>query len=107
MDIVSLTVIAGIIGIGYVFRWTWLIAIGALIFVAYIFATAPAPKKAKATKKVKMRPIIVQRKYDEGATIYSGSMEIFTRTKGHQDWWEKMLEVTGTAVGKLFKGGSK
>ncbi len=105
MDTISLLVILGITGIGVYLGWTWLTIIGLFLLLAFAFVSKPkAPKKSSA--KVKLRPIIVKRKYD-AKSIYPNKMEFYTTTISPPDWWEGALNTFGTLTARWLFGGKK
>ena len=102
MDVVSLLVILGITGIGLYLRWNWLVVIGVFLLLAFAFVNKPKAK-TKSGAKVKLRPIIVKRKYDV-TSIYPNKMEFYTTTFSPPDWWEAALNTFGKLTGRLVSG---
>ncbi len=106
MDIISLLVILGIIGIGIWFKMLWLAGIGVIILLAYLAASKPKRAPSGGGKKVKIRPIIIQRKYTT-ESIYPKKVEIVASSISFPDWWESALNTFGKFLGKVIKGGKK
>ncbi len=105
MDIVSLGVIALVILAGIYFKWMWLLGIGLFLLIAYLIAAGAPKKKAPSGGKVKLRPIIVKRKYD-AESIYPKKMTIYATSSSPPDWWEAALNTFGQFIGRLI-GGKK
>ncbi len=103
MDIISLLVILGIIALGLYMRWIWLAGIGLIILVAYLLVSKPK-KAPSGGGKVKVRPIIVQRKYAT-ESIYPKKVEVVATSYSPPDWWEAALNAFGKFLGRLIKGG--
>ncbi len=101
MDIVSLGVIALVILAGIYLKWMWLLGIGVFLLIAYLVAASTPKKKAPSGGKVKLRPIIVKRKYD-AESIYPKKMTIYATDFSPPDWWEAALNTFGKFIGKLM-----
>ena len=105
MDPISLGVILGIIVVGIWLKWFWLAGIGVFLLIAILLTSKPK-KKAPAGGKVKVRPIIVKRKYD-AESIYPKKMTVYASDFSPPDWWEAALNAFGKFLGRLISGGKK
>ncbi len=88
--------------LGFVYNQIWLsFVIGAVLFLMLFLQEEPVKKSSSSS--VIVRPIKVQRKYEEGASIYPKKMEIHLAERGPPKAWERGPEPIGKAVGKGLK----
>lgn len=105
-DAVTLIVILIAILLGFYFKQIWI----SLIFVVILFALLLAARSKKAPSapvprgaEVKVKPIIVKRKYTGPESIYPKKMVIKYTPKWPSDWREYGPEPVGKAVGGFFR----
>ena len=104
MDLMTASLLIAITWIGFNYNMTWLSLISGALLMMYLFGSREKPKPV-ASGKPKVRPIIVQRKYDGPKSIYPESMKIRMNPNWNtMTWWENALGAAGTTAGLIAQG---
>jgi len=91
-----------VILLGFIYNQIWLsFVIGVVLFLMLFIPETKS--SSKVSPNVIVKPIKVQRKYKEGASIYPEKMEITLAERGPPKAWERGPEPIGKAVGKALK----
>jgi hypothetical protein len=100
MDFFTLGLLMLVIVLGVYGKMLWLAIVGGIILLAYAYGSAKSPQtQAVPTGGPKVRPIIVQRRYEGPESIYPPFMKIRVNPEwGGGKWWEN----AGMGIGKAL-----
>ena len=104
MDLMTALLLAAVAWMGFSYNMVWLAVIAGALLLAYLFGTRGKPKPVSSGKP-KVRPIIVQRRYDGPKSIYPEKMSIKMNPSWNtMAWWENALGAAGTTAGMIAQG---
>ena len=105
MDTLTLLLLSLIVIVGFYTEW-WVALIGVVLLVAYIYGAREGTHAPAPAGGVKVRPIIVQRRYVGPESIYPRVMK--TRIRPDWDtrpWFEQASGAFGRLMGWATNAG--
>ena len=100
MDFLTLGLLMLVVLLGIYGKMLWVAVVGGIILLAYAYGSAKSiPSRAVPTGGPKIRPIIVQRRYEGPESIYPPFMKIRVNPKwGGGKWFENAGQGIGQAL---------